>query len=480
MRYVRVSRFRVLAIAVAASAFACHRGAGPQMRFVVSTPHEDYEAQLRHVGLHTTALGRDWIAAAERALVAPIDVEIPHREVRYLDPARATAAGYRIPLHRGQRVFARINAANSPPTRFRLFLDLYLRPDTAAAPRLVASADSLVWELEYVALQPGDYLLRVQPELLRGGRVTLTVTVGASLDFPVAGRDVAAIRSRFGAPRDAGRRAHEGVDIFAPRGTPVLASIAGHVSRVTTTPLGGRVVWLRDTTFRRVLYYAHLDRQVVRSGTWVRAGDTLGFVGNTGNARTTPSHLHFGIYIRGVGAVDPFFHLYDAKREPPALADDAGLVPRWARVTAVGAVARRRPNAAAPAVAHVTPGTPVEVIAGTGEWSFARLPGGGEGYLDRLDTEPLAPTGAVALAQRAALRTAPERASDQIDWLPPGVLVSVLGQFRDYVLVRDPNGLQGWLEAATLASTAEPGTLPGGGAGAGTPIASLPAAAHDP
>ena len=126
------------------------------------------------------------------------------------------------------------------------------------------------------------------------------------LEFPVEGTGVGAIQSRFGAPRDGGRRGHAGVDIFAPRGTPVLAASAGRVRRVGVTNLGGKVVWVRDSVRNASIYYAHLDSQYVRDGQAVEAGDTVGFVGNTGNARTTPPHLHFGVYRRGEGAVDPY------------------------------------------------------------------------------------------------------------------------------------------------------------------------------
>lgn len=61
------------------------------------------------------------------------------------------------------------------------------------------------------------------------------------------------------------------------------------------TPRGGKVVWMRDEARGMSLYYAHLDSQHVAAGAYVRPGDTLGFVGKTGNARTTPPHLHFGI-----------------------------------------------------------------------------------------------------------------------------------------------------------------------------------------
>ncbi len=73
----------------------------------------------------------------------------------------------------------------------------------------------------------------------------------------------------------------------------VLAN--GRIGFTGEKGLGGKQVWLRDTKRGQSLYYAHLDSIAKTSGS-VKTGDTLGFVGNTGNARTTPPHLHFGIY----------------------------------------------------------------------------------------------------------------------------------------------------------------------------------------
>ncbi|MBU6121699.1 M23 family metallopeptidase [Hymenobacter siberiensis] len=146
----------------------------------------------------------------------------------------------------------------------------------------------------------------MQPELLSAGRYTLRLRREPSLSiFPVLGRRDAAAGSFWGADRDGGARRHEGIDIFAPRGTPAVAATAGYISRTGETPLGGRVVWLADAEHGEHLYYAHLDKQLVVPGQHVRAGDTLGLVGNTGNARTTVPHLHFGIYRSGQGALDP-------------------------------------------------------------------------------------------------------------------------------------------------------------------------------
>jgi murein DD-endopeptidase MepM/ murein hydrolase activator NlpD len=130
----------------------------------------------------------------------------------------------------------------------------------------------------------------------------LTAELDAALRFPVLEGEVSAIRSEFGAVRDGGRRHHQGIDIYAKRLTPVLAVVAG-VVRPASDRLGGNTVWLNaaGTSY----YYAHLDRVAVRENQRVRAGDVLGYVGNTGNARNTPSHLHFAVYRWGKEPVDP-------------------------------------------------------------------------------------------------------------------------------------------------------------------------------
>lgn len=118
---------------------------------------------------------------------------------------------------------------------------------------------------------------------------------------------VASPRARFtdtwGAARSGGRR-HEGIDIFAPRGTPVLSTTDGVITRLGTNRLGGQIVGVLGPALEWH-YYAHLDRfGDIREGGIVRAGDVLGYVGNTGNAQGTPPHLHYGVY-RG-GALNPY------------------------------------------------------------------------------------------------------------------------------------------------------------------------------
>ncbi|WP_010200652.1 M23 family metallopeptidase [Psychrobacter sp. PAMC 21119] len=108
----------------------------------------------------------------------------------------------------------------------------------------------------------------------------------------------------WGAARSQGR-SHEGIDIFAARGTPVQATTQGIVSKVGENTLGGRVVVVVGPGGAGH-YYAHLeDYADIAPNDWVNAGDIIGYVGDSGNAKGTPTHVHYGIYING-SAVNPY------------------------------------------------------------------------------------------------------------------------------------------------------------------------------
>jgi murein DD-endopeptidase MepM/ murein hydrolase activator NlpD len=119
---------------------------------------------------------------------------------------------------------------------------------------------------------------------------------GVSLFMPVVGVLPRDLGNSWGASRDGGHRKHKGIDIFAPKGTGVVAVADGIVSYIGDQPKGGLCLWL-TTENGTSFYYAHLDRWAAGlfEGMEVRSGDLLGYVGNTGNAKTTPSHLHFGV-----------------------------------------------------------------------------------------------------------------------------------------------------------------------------------------
>lgn len=118
----------------------------------------------------------------------------------------------------------------------------------------------------------------------------------AGLVIPVAGVRADALEDTWGEARSGGR-AHRGIDIFAPRGTPVLAAAAGIVVQRDTAGAGGIAVHQRDLDGRTVYYYAHLDRHRpgLKEGDLVRQGDVIGYVGSTGNVSGSP-HLHFGVF----------------------------------------------------------------------------------------------------------------------------------------------------------------------------------------
>jgi murein DD-endopeptidase MepM/ murein hydrolase activator NlpD len=400
-----------------------------------ATPREDYVQALAGAGLLETALGRDWVAAAEAALNQPLPGEVPVEETGYLDPAEPHAIALRVRLQRGQRVAVRADLA--PAADALLFLDVF-RVDSAdtAVPRHIAAADSGGRSLEFEPSRTADYIVRLQPELLRGGRYTLTVRSTPALAFPVHGVGTRAIGSRFGAPRDGGARDHHGIDIFAPRGTPVLASAPGIVNRVRETERGGRVVWLRDERRSLSLYYAHLDSQLVANGTRVAIGDTLGTVGNTGNARTTPPHLHFGIYRRGEGPIDPlpFVHTYRQTLRP--LRADTALLGTWARIRTAASASGRRLQA----------GTPLRVRGAAEDRYRAELPDGSEVWIAAASVELARAAIAVVRATAGCtVRDRPVPNSAVIAQLPAAERIAVLGRFGAFRFVR-AGGVRGWTD----------------------------------
>jgi murein DD-endopeptidase MepM/ murein hydrolase activator NlpD len=138
--------------------------------------------------------------------------------------------------------------------------------------------------------------------------------------FPVYGP--AAYGDSFGAPRgDVSGGWHHGDDIFAPLGAPVLAVADGTVFSVGWNDIGGYRLWLRDQGGNE-FYYAHISAYstLAVDGRHVRAGDVLGFVGNTGDAQGTPYHLHFEVHPVAMlflgydGAVNPTQYLDAWKR----------------------------------------------------------------------------------------------------------------------------------------------------------------------
>jgi len=131
-----------------------------------------------------------------------------------------------------------------------------------------------------------------------------------------------AIADTWQAPRGDGRK-HEGQDIFAARGTPILSATSGYIFKIGENNLGGQTVSVISRG-GRIYYYAHLDSYArgIKVGDRVSTRTVLGYVGTTGNAQGTPPHLHFGVYTPS-GAINPLPMLMDriaptvTKKETP-------------------------------------------------------------------------------------------------------------------------------------------------------------------
>jgi murein DD-endopeptidase MepM/ murein hydrolase activator NlpD/SH3-like domain-containing protein len=416
-----------------------------QDRFRDMTPHEAYQASLSDAGLTTTALGRDWLLAAHQAVQAPVEISLPFQEEGFITPEQPSAVAYRLTIGRGQRLTAKVSLTNGEETR--VFVDLFrVAENKDDPPRPILSTDSVPETFEHEPWRGGDFLLRLQPELLRGGTYTVTLQLEAQLAFPVEGHGVRSIQSVFGANRDAGRRSHDGVDIFAQRGTPVLATSAGRVNRVQVTNLGGKVVWLRDPIRNSNIYFAHLDSQAVSRGQEVEIGDTLGFVGNTGNARTTPPHLHFGIYRRGEGPVNPDPFLRSPRGSMEEQTADLGQLGEWVRLLNDGILLRAAPNRRGEVLRELGQYTPLRVLAGSGEYFRVRLPDGAYGYVASRLTEPAyLPLGSKIAARNQTILSSPSYAASVIAQLDAGTELPILGRYEGYLYVLTPNGHTGWM-----------------------------------
>ncbi len=134
--------------------------------------------------------------------------------------------------------------------------------------------------------------------------------------FPILGGGVS-FGDDYGAPR-AGTGWHHGTDLFGPMGTPIVAVADGTLSSVGVNTLGGNRLWLADDAGHQY-YYAHLSAYApgTADGVRVRAGQVIAFLGNTGQAITTPPHLHFEIHPGGGDSINPYPYLIAWQRNAP-------------------------------------------------------------------------------------------------------------------------------------------------------------------
>jgi peptidoglycan LD-endopeptidase LytH len=342
---------------------------------------EAYVAALAETGISDSAIATNWTLQGEAVLQTALTPDLPYMEEGVLNPSQIMAVGYRLSLTRGQRLIASATISGTSD----LFLDLFETIDNASQGfKRVESADT-TFTLQYDVNKTSEYVLRVQPEILATGTFTLSIKTEASLIFPVMGRSTSNILSRFGVERDGGRRSHHGVDIFANRGTPVVAVRKGQISSTKIGGLGGKTVWLKDDRGNN-FYYAHLDSQLVREGQRVVPGDTLGLVGNTGNSRTTAPHLHFGVYARGPHDPWPFLFTPSKRQLIPSVDSS-----HFGNVVLVEGLLKTRPNNRAQIVASTALPATGMVIGASGAYYHVRLYDKSEGYVHKSFVGPATP-----------------------------------------------------------------------------------------
>lgn len=179
-------------------------------------------------------------------------------------------------------------------------------PDTAAAPNLPANPvppPEGAPSASGAADRSADRVATEPPAAASGTAATAPATLHPApalhLAMPIAGIDPNQLTDTYTDAR-AGHR-HEALDIAAPQGTPVMAVAEGNVAKLFTSKEGGLTVYQFDNTQQYAFYYAHLDRYApgLKEGMLLRKGDTLGYVGTTGNAPKNAPHLHFAVFKLG-------------------------------------------------------------------------------------------------------------------------------------------------------------------------------------
>lgn len=406
-----------------------------------ASPYEKYKQGLTSSQLENTALVRDWMAAGEAVLNDSILVDLPYQETGSFERSSPKALLLRYNVQEGQNIIINLSPVSQPDAQF--FMDVFeVRANGELSRKHYSEGDNSV---QYAAKSSGTHAVRVQPELFRGGIFTLTISYSATLAFPIPEKTSRNIASFWGDGRDGGRRKHEGIDIFATRGTPVVAVTSGRVSRVGQNRLGGKVVNVSGGGYS--YYYAHLDSQLVSPGQRVQVGDTLGLVGNTGNAITTAPHLHFGIYGGGRGAVDPF-HFLNTPAELKAInLADSVAIGSYGRIKGPQVNVRIAPSTKAEVVRTLTRNSVFEIEGKTNDWVRVTLPDNQKAFIFHNLVEPAqAPLATVTIPEDAQLREY-YTSLHSFEGRFANEEAERIGHFENHQLLRTSTGQYLWQEA---------------------------------
>lgn len=219
------------------------------------SPRDRYLKELKRTD---EALGNQWEEAGKNALKFPVSVKFPHKEQNFFPNDLPLAFGYKVTIPRGRRLEA-VVSSNPTDSLYRVFLELYEQSGDKYKRLTFAEAESnrLAWE----ATDSTTVIVHLQSEADQTANITVSLESHPLLSFPVVKRDSRNIISFWGMARDGGRRSHEGIDVAAPRGTPVVAAANGYISSVGVNNLGGNVIFQQVENAGMTLYYAHLDSQ---------------------------------------------------------------------------------------------------------------------------------------------------------------------------------------------------------------------------
>lgn len=183
----------------------------------------------------------------------------------------------------------------------------------APGPASTPPSSGIVPGLQQGTPAPGEGSLPRRPV---GVRANTPATQFGNLQgylFPILGRH--SYTNDWGAPRASTGIPHQGNDLFADEGTPIVAITDGVLDRVGWNSIGGYRFWLFDQ-YGNSFYHAHLSAfsPIAQDGARVRRGDVIGFVGHTGDAQFTPPHLHFEVHPNNGDPTNPFPFLNGWKR----------------------------------------------------------------------------------------------------------------------------------------------------------------------
>jgi murein DD-endopeptidase MepM/ murein hydrolase activator NlpD len=430
--------FKIVGLALLLATMAASISCDLVPRDDAELTHAEYSARLERADLEMTRLGAAWLGAAQDSLEHPATVGLPHHESGVFFPHEARAAVFALDAVENQVL--RLSVSRGSESTGRLFIDVFRSADSGEGFEPVYEARDGE-DVEVVLEQPGRYVIRLQPELLATIVYDLRIELEASFAFPVSGIDSRAVQSFFGDPRDAGRRRHEGIDIFAARSTPVIA-VADGTASARTNRLGGNTVWLRTDAAR--FYYAHLERAAFEGSKRVVAGEVLGYVGNTGNARTTPPHLHFGMYRTFAGAQDPVPYLQSQRLE---VSTPSRLDAHYIETTASALNLRAAPRIDGENVVTTLPANTIaRAVARSGRWLRVRTVEGDEGWIYDEFQRPLPGTGTIEPKAPSLVYSDAEALGTPVGIAAPLDTLQVFARHETSVLVgQHERGPIGWL-----------------------------------